>query len=328
MFSYNAQICWKRLFPYSDSVRSHGVTGTQCPDNKCSRRSPPLLARRWKTPYSRESIAKVSSANITCRLGRRADLEPPNYPPLAMFTHLESLSFLNRYGDSYQRLDKDNLLLDSMTQTITETPSSLRSLDVFGEDLQKCNVQRLSSLVELTLVLLAGIDGIGTIFAHSSQLRSLTLSVGELYSGDLASVLHTLQRAPAPQGHRGGLSASMNISPGWSTNWRLDGLDGWRTASAGQCPKRTTERRKSSVAAHTLVNVPVSHAGNILITGHSMGAYWHLAGRLTIDQVLRIHWIMHRLWQVSVSGSTCSNPLTRPLPVSPADFLGFNQLVK
>lgn len=72
-----------------------------------------------------------------------------------------------------------------------ETPSSLRSLGVFGEALRKRNVQRFSALVELTLVLFTDLGALGTIFTHSSRLRSLTLYVRGHCSGNLAIVLRT-----------------------------------------------------------------------------------------------------------------------------------------
>ena len=125
----------------------------------------------------------------------RLDLEPAIHISMLIFTHLKSLSLLNRYGDRCRRLEREDPGFDSVKQTVMEASSSLRSLGAFGEVLWKCNVQRLSTLVELALVLLADIDAIGTVFTRYFQLRLLTLCVCELYSGDLASVLHARSNA-------------------------------------------------------------------------------------------------------------------------------------
>ena len=104
---------------------------------------------------------------------------------------LKSISFLNRYDASYRLLDEHNPCLDSMEQTIMATSTSLRSLGIFSEVFRKCNAHRLSSLAELTLVLLSHIDHIEAVFVHCLELRSLTLLGGVAHSGDIATILDT-----------------------------------------------------------------------------------------------------------------------------------------
>ncbi len=107
------------------------------------------------------------------------------------FSRLKSFSFLNRYADRYQVLEEDDPQLDSMKQTITTTSPSLRSLGIFGDVLWKCNIQRLSTLVELTIVLLTQANNIGSVFIHCSHLRSLTLLAGDKHYAELDTIFHT-----------------------------------------------------------------------------------------------------------------------------------------
>ncbi|PIL26335.1 hypothetical protein GSI_12091 [Ganoderma sinense ZZ0214-1] len=78
-----------------------------------------------------------------------------------------------------------------MRQTIATTSLPLRSLGVFGHLLSQSNVQRFSTLVELSLALIPPRGPIEMVFTHCSRLRSLTLLVGGAPACDLATTLRT-----------------------------------------------------------------------------------------------------------------------------------------
>ena len=108
-------------------------------------------------------------------------------------TRLKSLSFLNRCEARYEyRYNyEDNPRLGSMKPIITATSASLRSLGILGEVFRDCHAYRLSSLVELTLVLLAHVDCVKEVLILFPELRSLTLLAGVAQYGDLAVILRT-----------------------------------------------------------------------------------------------------------------------------------------
>ncbi|PIL26336.1 hypothetical protein GSI_12092 [Ganoderma sinense ZZ0214-1] len=78
-----------------------------------------------------------------------------------------------------------------MRQTITATSLPLYSLGAFGDVLSRCDSQRFSTLVELTLALLTSGDLIGTVLIHCTRIQSLTLIVSDAYEGDVAAALRT-----------------------------------------------------------------------------------------------------------------------------------------
>ncbi|PIL26577.1 hypothetical protein GSI_12335 [Ganoderma sinense ZZ0214-1] len=67
--------------------------------------------------------------------------------------------------------------------------SPLHSLGIYSTALRRRNMQCLSTLVDLALALVTGSDPLGPVFTHCSQLRFLTLLVGEEYTGDVAATL-------------------------------------------------------------------------------------------------------------------------------------------
>ena len=117
--------------------------------------------------------------------------ELADHTPLLAFTRLESLSFLSQYGARYEYRYEDDHRLGSMKPIITATSASLRSLSVFGEVFRNCHAHSLSSLVELTLVLLTRVDYVETALILLPELRSLTLLEGVTQYGALAVVLRT-----------------------------------------------------------------------------------------------------------------------------------------
>ena len=182
---------WKKVCPFFDSVDLRGMVVIRCLGEEYSRHFLPPPARLWNTWYSRESFIHVVSADIANRPAscRSAELADPVL--IEKFTHLQSLSFLNRYAACYQPVEAEHSRFVSIRQTTATTSIPLFSLGTFCEALWKSDLQRLSTLAELTLVLITDVpDPISGVFRHFPLLRSLTVLVGDDYDGDIFAVLH------------------------------------------------------------------------------------------------------------------------------------------